>query len=141
MASSPERDTFVYVAKLAEQAERYDGVLFSRDLLLNSAEILFDYSNNSLPKSRNDLGLGFGLGENPGVMNPIKMDSDPIFVIENLVAGGLEEDIVTAPDFSGDLADPPTVIVEGVHFLVHVEKGGGHLRRLRPDFGAGNRLR
>nr|GMD43905.1 uncharacterized protein LOC109149920 [Ipomoea batatas] len=73
-------------------------------------------------------------------MNPIKMDSDIIFVIKNLLAEILEVDIITVPDFAGDLTDPPTVIVEGVHYLVHVEKGGIHLRRLRPDLCEGNVL-
>nr|GMD37775.1 pyruvate kinase, cytosolic isozyme [Ipomoea batatas] len=77
----------------------------------------------------------------PGVMNPIMMDSDIIFVIKNLLAVILEVDIITVLYFSGDLTDPPTVIVEGVHYLVHVEKGGLHLRRLRPDLFEWNVLR
>nr|GLL35974.1 hypothetical protein Itr_chr09CG17330 [Ipomoea trifida] len=40
----------------------------------------------------------------------------------NLLVEILEVDIITVPDFPGDLTDPPTVIVEGVHYLVHVEK-------------------
>nr|GMD23879.1 hypothetical protein Iba_chr08bCG9490 [Ipomoea batatas] len=51
-------------------------------------------------------------------MNPILMDSDIIFVIKNLLAEILEVDIITVPDFPGDLTDPPTVIVKGVHYLV-----------------------
>lgn len=74
-------------------------------------------------------------------MNPVQMNSDPVFVIKNLVAGGLEVDIVTVPDLPADLPDPPTVIVEGVDFLVHVEQGGLDFRRLRTDFGGGDRLR
>nr|GLL33455.1 DUF724 domain-containing protein 3 [Ipomoea trifida] len=60
---------------------------------------------------------------------------------QNLLAEILEVDIITVPDFLGDLTDPPTVIVEGVHYLVHVEKGGLHLRRLRPDLCEENVLR
>nr|GMD34400.1 hypothetical protein Iba_chr09cCG11700 [Ipomoea batatas] len=50
-------------------------------------------------------------------MNPILMDSDIIFVIKNLLAEILKVDIIMVPDFPGDLTDPPTVIVEGVHYL------------------------
>nr|GMD14776.1 mitochondrial import inner membrane translocase subunit TIM17-2-like [Ipomoea batatas] len=74
-------------------------------------------------------------------MNPIMMDSDMIFVIKILLVEILEVDIITVLHFPGDLTDPPTVIVEGVHYLVHVEKGGLHLRRLRPDLIEWNVLR
>jgi hypothetical protein len=36
MASSKDRDNFVYIAKLAEQAERYEGLFhFSSSILLD----------------------------------------------------------------------------------------------------------
>nr|GMC79780.1 replication factor A protein 1-like [Ipomoea batatas] len=66
-------------------------------------------------------------------------DNDGTFSVSG--AEILEVDIITVPDFPGDLTDPPTVIVECVHYLVHVEKGGLHLRRLRPDLCEGNALR
>nr|GMD60793.1 hypothetical protein Iba_chr12aCG14660 [Ipomoea batatas] len=50
----------------------------------------------------------------------------------------LEVDIIRVPVFPGDLTDPPIVIVEGIHYLVHIEKGGLHLQRLRPDLCEGN---
>nr|GMD42296.1 uncharacterized protein LOC109184816 [Ipomoea batatas] len=67
-------------------------------------------------------------------MNPIKMDSDPIFVIKDFVVRGLEVDIVTTPHFPGDIADPPTTIVEGVNFLPNVIKlrYGGRIEQSRP---------
>ena len=34
MASSKDRDNFVYIAKLAEQAERYEGLIFSYFLFI-----------------------------------------------------------------------------------------------------------
>nr|GLL24960.1 uncharacterized protein LOC109185225 [Ipomoea trifida] len=65
-------------------------------------------------------------------------DNDGTFSVSG--AEILEVDIIAVPDFPGDLTDPPTVIVECVHYLVHVEKGGLHLRRLRPDLCEGNAL-
>nr|GMD43832.1 transposase, MuDR [Ipomoea batatas] len=67
-------------------------------------------------------------------MNTIKMDSDPIFVIKDFVIRGLEVDIVTTPHFPGDIADPPTTIVEGVNFLPNVIKlrYGGRIEQSRP---------
>lgn len=44
MASSTERETFIYVAKLAEQAERYDGLHLFLDLF-----IILDSKSLSLP--------------------------------------------------------------------------------------------
>nr|GLL17082.1 uncharacterized protein LOC109184184 [Ipomoea trifida] len=38
-------------------------------------------------------------------------------MIKNLLAEILEVDIITVPVFHDDLTDPPTVIVEGVHYL------------------------
>lgn len=42
MASTEERDNFIYTAKLAEQAERYDGFIFSLFFLFNQS-LLFGY--------------------------------------------------------------------------------------------------
>ena len=44
MASSKERENFVYVAKLAEQAERYEGPIFSTQLPSFSSASLFLFS-------------------------------------------------------------------------------------------------
>nr|GMC86455.1 replication factor A protein 1-like [Ipomoea batatas] len=43
-------------------------------------------------------------------------DNDGTFSVSG--AEILEVDIITVPDFPGDLTDPPTVIVECVHYLV-----------------------
>nr|GMD83472.1 uncharacterized protein LOC109180246 [Ipomoea batatas] len=49
------------------------------------------------------------------------MDYYIISVIKNLLTEMLEVDIITVPVFPGDLTDPPTVIVEGIHYLADSE--------------------
>jgi hypothetical protein len=44
MAFTKERENFVYTAKLAEQAERYDGISLSLSLSLKASLLLFFYS-------------------------------------------------------------------------------------------------